>query len=284
MTDISKPAAVERPGRWARRAFSTLKIFAVVYAAALATMAFVQRDLLFVATHDQRPPAAIGLPNVQEIQVKTSDGETLVAWLVPPREDRPFLVYFHGNAGTIDWRANALRELTRDGAGLLAVEWRGYGASTGAPTQEGLQQDALAAYDYAIAAGARADRIVLVGESLGTGLAAWVARQRPVAGLVLDSPYSSIADVAAANYWMFPTRLVIRDPFPAAEWIKDVRAPVWATHYSQDPIIPYAAASALVAAAGAQDRFLTLPGRAHVALGHPEAMRQAKAFIAGLMR
>lgn len=216
--------------------------------------------------------------------MKTDDGETLVGWFIAPAPDKPFLLYFHGNADTLAQRATRLQRLTDDGAGLLAIEWRGYGGSSGSPSQEGLLSDARAAYDHALAAGAAPGRIVVVGESLGTGPALWLAGARKVAGAVLDSPYSSIADIGAERYWMFPVRLISRDPFPAAEWARKVSVPVFAAAGDEDRTIPLRFARRLMAAIAGAKTFIEVPGAGHVVLGRPEILPQANAWIAAVAK
>ena len=255
-----------------------------VYLAPLAWLAIIQRQIVFPRSTTNVAPADAGLPWAREVRVETGDGESLVGWFIPPETGKPFLIYLHGNAGTLKGRAPRLRALTDDGAGLLAIEWRGYGGSTGAPSQSGLQRDALAAYDYAIASGADPKDIVPIGESLGTGLAIWLAGQRPVAGLVLDSPYSSIVDVGATRYWMYPVRLVTRDPFPAIDWVRRVHVPIFAVAGDADRVIPISFAREVLDAASEPKTFVVVPGAGHVVLARPDIMKQAKAFIAAVAK
>ncbi|MFT4098541.1 MAG: alpha/beta fold hydrolase [Rhodoblastus sp.] len=257
---------------------------ALGYCGAVAWLAVEQRALVFRVSTLRMDPAQAGFPRASAVAVKTADGETLVGWFVPPAKAKPFLIYLHGNGGTLEKRAVRLQRMTDDGAGLIAIEWRGYGGSTGAPSQAGLLSDALAAYDFAIAAGAPPDRIVVVGESLGAGPALWLAGVRTVAGVVLDSPYSAIVDIGADIYWMFPVRLIARDPFPAAEWAKKVRAPVFAVAGEEDRTIPIRYARKLMAAISAPSTFIEIPGAGHVVLGLPAILPKANAWIAAVVR
>lgn len=270
--------------RRSRLAVALLVLAAAIYAAPMARLAVAQREIVFKTSPVRVAPADAGFSRAREVAVGTRDGERLVGWFVPPSPDKPFLIYLHGNADTLEKRATRLRLLTDDGAGLIAIDWRGYGGSTGSPSQEGLLNDALAAYDYGRAAGADPRRIVVVGESLGTGPATWLAAERPVAGLVLDSPYSSIVDIGADRYWMFPVRLIVRDPFPASDWMKGVRVPIFAVAGEEDRTIPISYARKLMAAAPKPSTFVEIPGAGHVVLGRPEIMKQAKAFIAQVAR
>ena len=282
----TQPGFTPPPRRRAfRRIFGVFVSAALIlYLAPLAWLVVEQRHLVFPLSTKRVSPADAGLEWAQETTVKTSDGEKLVGWFVPPEKGKPFLIYLHGNAETLANRADRLRRLTMDGAGLLAIEWRGYGGSTGAPSEEGLKRDALAAYDYAIAAGADPKDIVPVGESLGTGPAIWLAGRREVGGLVLDSPYSSIVEIGAARYWMYPVRAVMRDPFDAIDWIGKVHVPIFAAAGDADRVIPFRFARELMDAARQPKTFVVVPGAGHVVLGRPEVMDQARAFIANVAR
>ena len=111
------------------------------------------------------------MSGVEELRLVTDDGETLVAWHVPPRERRPLILYFHGNGGALVDRVPRFRVFAASGYGLLAVSYRGYGGSSGSPTQTGLMRDGESAYREARARDYESDHIVLMGESLGTGVA-----------------------------------------------------------------------------------------------------------------
>lgn len=278
----SKANAATSPGRrlGLRIAVALLALAAIGYAAPVAWLAIKQRELVFRVSTLRTTPEQAGFSRAKEVAVKTADGETLVGWFIPPATGKPFLIYLHGNAGTLEKRAVRLQRMTDDGAGLIAIEWRGYGGSTGAPSQAGLLADTRAAYEFARAAGAAAGQIVVVGESLGTGPALWLAGERKLAGVVLDSPYSSIVDIGADIYWMFPVRWVSRDPFPAAEWAKRVTVPVFAVAGEQDRTIPIRYARKLMAAISAPKTFIEIPGAEHVVLGLPDILPKANAWIA----
>src|SRR5262249_58771146 len=127
--------------------------------------------------------------------IPSSDGERLSAWHAPPRGYKPVVIYFHGNAEIVPWRAERHRATIANGTGLIALNFRGYGGSTGTPTEDGLHRDAQAAYAFAAERYAPR-RIVLWGVSLGTGVAVRLAAEKPVGKLILESPYSSTGDVA----------------------------------------------------------------------------------------
>src|SRR3984957_8071364 len=164
-----------------------------------------QRKILFRCDAAEVNPATLGL-KAQTLRLKTEDGESLLAWSFPPAPENPLILYFHGNAGGLDLRVERFRAMAEAGMGLLAIEYRGYASSTGSPSEHGLKLDGEAAYAAAIASGVAPERIVALGEALASSFGVALATRHEISGLVLDSPYSSIADVAAAAYWFVPVR------------------------------------------------------------------------------
>src|ERR1700746_2760580 len=162
---------------------STLKwfmLYAILgYGALVALLYLTQRAIQYFPERFRTAPAAAGLPQAQEVVLATSDGERVIAWHAPPRENKPVVLYFHGNGGSLRGRVDRFRDLTADGTGLVALSYRGYGGSSGAPTEAGLVSDAFSAYAFT-RAHYPAERIVLWGESLGTGVAVALAAQQQV--------------------------------------------------------------------------------------------------------
>src|SRR5262249_30784559 len=152
---------------------------------------------------------------------------------------KPVVLYFHGNGGSLRGRVDRFRDLTADGTGLVALSYRGYGGSSGAPAQGGLVNDAGAAHRLTRAR-SPAGSIVLWGESLGTGVAVALAAQKPVGHLILQSPFTSAADVGAHTYWFVPVRLLMKDQFRSDLRIGKVTAPVLVLHGDRDDIVPMA--------------------------------------------
>src|SRR5262249_52103878 len=198
---------------WYERTMNTLKwlvIFTLLgYGAFVVLLYVAQRSLQYFPERFRTAPAAAGLPEAQEVVLDTADGERVIAWHVPPRGDKPVALYFHGNGGSLRGRGGRFRDLTADGTGLVALSYRGYGGSSGAPTEVGLFNDALVAYAFTRAR-YPAERIVLWGESLGSGVAVALAAEKPVGHLILQSPFTSAADVGATQYWVVPVRVLIK--------------------------------------------------------------------------
>ena len=146
---------------------------------------FGQRKILFRCDAAEVDPATLGL-KAQVVRLKTEDGENLVAWSIPPAPGRPLILYFHGNAGGLDLRVERFRAMAKAGMGVMAIEYRGYASSTGSPSEQGLKLDGEAAYAAAIASGVAPERIVALGESLGSGVAVALAARHQVGALVLE--------------------------------------------------------------------------------------------------
>src|SRR6478672_7292750 len=222
----------------------TLIIALICYGGLLALLYLTQRAMQYFPERLRTAPAAAGLPEAQEVELDTPDGERVIAWHLPPRGDRPVILYFHGNGGSLRGRVDRFRALTADGTGLVALSYRGYGGSSGAPTEAGLINDALAAYAFTRAR-YPAERIVLWGESLGTGVAVALAAQQPVGHLILQSPFTSAADVGAQRYWFVPVGLLMKDQFRSDLRIGKVTAPVLVLQGERDTIVPMALAERL---------------------------------------
>jgi uncharacterized protein len=242
-----------------------LVAFAMLYAAAFVVLFVGQRKILFWAHADEVDPKTLGL-KAETLRIKTEDGESLLAWSIPPAPGRPLILYFHGNTGGLDLRVNRFHAMAKAGMGLMAIEYRGYASSTGRPTERGLKLDGEAAYAAAIASGVAPERIVTLGESLGSGVAVSIAARRKVGALVLDSPYSSIADVAAATYWFVPVRALLRDPFRNDLLIGSVNAPTLMVHGTADRVVPVRFGEKLFALANPPKAFWRVEGAGHLAM------------------
>jgi uncharacterized protein len=250
------------------------------YVAGLVVLYVFQRRLLYLPQRRPVSPAAVGFPEAEEVVLETSDGERLIAWHVPPRTGQALVIYFHGNAETIAKRADRHRELIATGAGLLAVSYRGYMGSSGQPTEPGLLRDADAAYSFA-ASRHPAERIVLWGHSLGSGVAVALAASRPVAKLILEAPFTSTADVAQRMFPLVPVRRLMHDQFRSDQRIGAVRAPILILHGARDLVVPIALGERLYELAREPKGFVRYPHGGHDDLDAYGAGIEARRFIGG---
>ena len=250
---------------------------AIAYLAIIALVYTQQRRLLFPASPARVSAAQAGLTGVQDVVIATSDGEQLVAWWKPPEPGRALVLYFHGNGGSLLNRRDRVRMLTQDGRGILIVSYRGYSGSTGTPSETGLREDARAARDWLSTY--EPGRIVLYGESLGTGVAVRLATERPVGGVILDAPYTSTADIAKGLFWYLPVALLMRDQFRSVDRIGDIKVPLLVMHGEEDSVIPIALSELLFKAANEPKRYLRLPGVDHVSILESGGIGAVRTFL-----
>src|SRR4029077_18673722 len=211
----------------------------VLYCGFVALLYVAQRRLQYFPERRRTVPRAVGLPEAEEAVVDTADGERVIVWNVPSREGQPIFLYFHGNGGSLRWREERFHALIADGSGLVALSYRGYGGSSGRPTETGLIEDAATAYSFAVAR-YPAERIVLWGESLGSAVAIALAADKPVGRLVLEAPFTSAADVGARRYRFVPVRRFMKDQFRSDLRATKLTAPVLVVHGDNDAVVPIA--------------------------------------------
>jgi fermentation-respiration switch protein FrsA (DUF1100 family) len=251
----------------------------VLYLAVVGALYAFQRDLLYLPDPSRPDAARIGLPTLREVALATPDGLRLLAWYVPPPAGAPVIAYLHGNAGHIGYRAERLRRFVAEGFGVLFIEYRGYGSNPGRPTEEGLLIDARVGLDFLGASGIGPDRLVLYGESLGSGVAVRVATERPVAALVLESPYTSVAAIAQQRYPFVPIDALLKDRFDASARIGLVAAPILVLQGGHDTIVPVELGRLLFAAAPMPKKLWAAPEADHYNLASFGALDVAIDFI-----
>jgi fermentation-respiration switch protein FrsA (DUF1100 family) len=249
------------------------------YLGGLAVLFFAQRALIFPAPQTTRTvPAAAGFPQAEEHLLTTADGEKVIVWHAPARPGHPVVLYFHGNGDYLAGFFGRFRDLIADGTGIVALSYRGYAGSSGKPSEQGLLQDAAAAYAFT-AARYGPETIVVWGFSLGSGVAVALAAGQPVGKLILEASYTSIADVAAAAFRFAPVRWLLRDPFRSDLRIARVSAPLLIMHGAQDPTIPIAFGERLFALAREPKQFVRFPQGGHNDLDQYGAIEVARRFI-----
>jgi uncharacterized protein len=263
-----------------RAAAALLVLVAVVLALAWA----FQRRLVFIPAGAPAAVPARVLDGGAAVTVRTEDGLDLAAWYAPPTgpPTGATVLVLPGNAGNRAVRAPLARAIAATGSAVLLLDYRGYGGNPGSPTEDGLAADARAAHRYLVdERGVDPRRLVLFGESLGGAVATRLALERPVGGLVLRSPFTSLADMAAVHYPVLPARLLLRDRFPVRDAVGAVDVPVVVVAGPDDGIVPFAQSAAVAAAAGAER--VDVPGAGHndPELGHGPAVVGAVVRLTG---
>jgi fermentation-respiration switch protein FrsA (DUF1100 family) len=252
------------------------------YLAAIAGLFLVQRSFIYPIPQAARTlPVAAGFPEAEEHVLATADGEGIIAWYVPAKPDHHVVLYFPGNGDVLAGLIGRFREITSDGTGLIAVSYRGYAGSSGSPSEAGLLQDAAAAYNFALARYATR-RIVLWGFSLGSGVAVALASNHSIGGLILEAPYTSLADVAATLFRWVPIRYLLKDRFRSDVRIVQVNAPLLVMHGDRDLTISISFGERLLALAHEPKQFVHFPRGGHNDLDQFGAIETARKFIAEL--
>ena len=210
----------------------------VAYAALVGGLFFFQRQLLYFP--DKTRPALAGLEQlgVREAVLSTEDGLSLLSWYLPGHPGRPVILYFHGNGGHIGYRVERLLRFAREGYGVLMPEYRGYGGNAGTPSETGFNADARAALGFLEGEAIPPNRVVLYGESLGSGVAVQLAAQHDVAALILEAPFTSVAEVAQCHFPYVPAARLVIDRFDSLSLIGRIRAPILVLHGERDRVVP----------------------------------------------
>jgi uncharacterized protein len=249
------------------------------YLGGVAVLFFAQRSLIFPIPQTGRTaPQAAGFSEAEEHILATADGERIIVWHVPATPGHAVVIYFPGNGDFLAGSVGRFRDITSDGTGLVAVSYRGYAGSSGRPSETGLLLDADAAYAFT-AARYGTDRIVVWGFSLGSGVAVALAAEQPIATLILEAPYTSIADVAALRFRIAPVRWLIRDPFRSDARIERVTARLLIMHGERDPAIPIRFGERLFTLAHEPKQFVRFPEGGHNDLDNYGAIETARRFI-----
>lgn len=263
----------------ARLIMSAAAVLLALYAVVLIYMYTQQRKLQYFPSPTERTPESVGVAGVQVIHITTPDGEKLLAWYAPAKAGQPTILYFHGNGGGISDRPLKITSFIAKGFGILALSYRGYEGSSGNPSETGLITDGLAAYDWLTAQGVTSTDIMLLGESLGTGVAVQVAAQRQIAAMALEAPYSSTVSVAEKAYWYLPVRLLMKDQFKSIDFISKVKAPLLVQHGKLDVVVPYVEGEALFAAASEPKQMRSYDNMGHDLISDPAAWETDAAFF-----
>jgi fermentation-respiration switch protein FrsA (DUF1100 family) len=225
---------------------------------------FSQSRLLYYPDMPSRAleasPADIGLA-YESVQLTAGDGTRLHAWFVPATTARGTLLFSHGNAGNIAHRLDSIGLFHSLGLNVLIYDFRGYGESEGAPSEKGTYLDVQAAWDYLLEKRLISPQeIIIFGRSLGAAMAADLASQHPSAGVILESAFTSVPDMAASLYPWLPVRLLSRYRYNNLDKVERITAPLLVLHSREDEIIPYAHGERLFAKANEPKQFLELRG------------------------
>jgi len=210
-----------------------------IYLIVLVFLFFFQRSLLYHPNVNNYFNDRLKV-NIEEVQIKTSDNINLLGWFHKKDLNRfKTIVYFHGNAGKLENRIHKLNHFKDIDVNFLIISWRGFSGNSGKPTEKGLYEDGKSTIDWLKNIGLSDKDIVIYGESLGTGIATHIAQNRKFAGLVLETPFTSMVDAAKNVYPYIPVGILLKDRYENEKKIKHINIPILVMHGEADQIVPF---------------------------------------------
>ncbi|MTI09271.1 alpha/beta hydrolase, partial [Curvivirga aplysinae] len=254
----------------------------VLYLLVLLSMYKLQRSLMYHPNDTIPALQEYGLSqNTKAVYIQSHDGLGLLSWYLPPRgPDKPLIVFFHGNAGHIGDRADRLRMFRDLGYGFLIASYRYNAQAGGQPGEEALLRDGQNVINWLINKGHNTKEMIFYGESLGSGIAVSLAQNNVTRGIILESPYSSITDVAADHYWYLPVKYLLKDRFESYKYIGNLISPVLILHGAKDKTIPLKFAQKLYESADSSNSDIVIyPEGEHVGLYEFGALKEVTKFI-----
>jgi fermentation-respiration switch protein FrsA (DUF1100 family) len=211
----------------------------VVYVSVLILLFIFQRNLMYHPLENNYFGDKLEV-NVEKVKITTPDNINLLGWF-HKKDLKNFktIVYFHGNAGKLENRIHKLNHFKDMDVNFLIIAWRGFSENTGKPSEEGLYIDGISAVNWLKNLGLKENDIVLYGESLGTGVATHIAQNNNYAGLVLETPFTSMIEAAKNFYPYIPVALLLKDKYENQNKIKNIKIPVLVMHGEKDQIVPF---------------------------------------------
>jgi len=257
-----------------------LTAIVLIYAIALTGLYWLQGRLVYPLEQIEAFKNAELEARTEAISIKTEDDLALtIRYKAPKCKTAATVILFHGNGEDLTQRGHIALEMIEAGYGVLLAEYRGYGGNPGTPHEAGLYADARAAHAYA---SARSSNIVLHGYSLGSGVAVQLASEVKIDALMLEAPFTSIVDVAAKRFWLFPVRLLARDRYESLSKIASVRAPLLIYGGTKDGVIPPAHFQRLFDAARGDKRLALIEDADHLNVWTMGGREHVMQFLASL--
>jgi len=212
----------------------------VIYISVLVILFIFQRNLMYHPSENNYFGDKLKV-NIEKVNIKTLDNINLLGWFHKKDLNKfKTIVYFHGNAGTLENRIYKLNHFKDMEVNFLIIAWRGFSGNKGSPTEEGLYIDGLSAVNWIINQGVKEEDIILYGESLGTGVATEIAQNKNFAGVILETPFTSMINAAKEFYPYIPVNLLLKDRFENFKKIKNINLPILIMHGEKDTIVPFA--------------------------------------------
>ena len=214
-------------------------IILFLYSLILIFLYFYQRSLLYHPNENNYSEDKISV-DIEKVKILTSDKIELLGWYHKKNlKDFKTLIYFHGNAGSLDNRIHKLNHFEGMNINFLIIAWRGFSGNKGTPSEQGLYEDGKSAINWLINKGVEEENLVVYGESLGTGVATQLAQNNNFAGIILETPFTSMVHAAKIFYPYVPVNLILKDKFENYKKIKNINSPILVMHGEADQIVPF---------------------------------------------
>ena len=215
------------------------------YSLFLVFLYFYQRNLLYHPNENNYSGDKL-LVDIERVKIKTTDNIELLGWFHKKNlKDFKTLVFFHGNAGSLENRIHKLNHLKDININFLIIAWRGFSGNSGKPSEKGLYQDGKSTINWLIKKGLNEKDIILYGESLGTGVVTHLAQNKDFAGVILETPFTSMIDAAKKFYPFIPVKLLLKDKFENNKKIQNIKSPILIMHGELDQVVPYSMGKAI---------------------------------------
>ncbi len=239
-----------------------------------------QRSFLYFPEQGRIDSSYFLNTELEEISFPTSDGLVLKSWIKKPKsEDGYTMLIFHGNGGHVGHRVNKFETFIKKGYGLFFLEYRGYANNPGKPSEQGLYNDALAAIEFLSKQNVKSNKIILYGESLGCGIAVKLSTEAEFAATILESPYTSINDVAQKHYWYLPAKWLVLDKYNIINIIHKIKSPLLILHGENDNIVNIKFGKIVFEAANQPKESLFIPNAGHNNLFEFGAIKKIFSFL-----
>ena len=216
-----------------------LSIFVLTYILILISVYLFQRNLLYHPSENNYSGDKITV-SVEKIKIKTKDNIDLIAWYHKKNlNEYKTILFLHGNAGSLENRIHKINHFKDININFLIVAWRGFSGNKGKPTEDGLYEDARSSVRWLKTKGVDEKNLIIYGESLGTGIATEIAQNKNFAGVILESPFTSMIDAGKDKYPFLPVRFLLKDKYESDKKIKNIKSPILVMHGKIDNIVPF---------------------------------------------
>ena len=214
-------------------------VFVSIYFFILVSTYLFQRNLLYHPGENNYFGDQLTVP-IEKVKVITKDNIELLSWFHNKNlNDYKTILFLHGNAGSLENRIHKINHFQNMNVNFLIIAWRGFSGNKGKPTEEGLYEDARSAVRWLVSQGVSENNIIIYGESLGTGVTTEIAQNKNFAGIILESPFTSMIDAGKDKYPYLPVRLLLKDKYESNKKIKNINSPILIMHGKVDNIVPF---------------------------------------------